>query len=123
METIATPNNLFSKTFKNQEKSFFAEVIESNLQAFTAQCWKWDRFAEFGSLVQVESDKNIILGCVIQVQTGSLDPMHSPFPYQKTEAEQLLQCKYLATLIKTKGKWLMSYPQLHAKYILLLKSA
>ena len=65
----------------------FAEVIESSLGVFTAQCWQWDYFPEFGSLVQVKSGGDRILGVVIQVQTGSMDPMRYPFPYQKTEDE------------------------------------
>ena len=101
METISNPNNLFSKTAKTTDKPFFAEVVESSLHSFTAQCWKWDGFAEFGSLVQVESGKNIILGCVIHVQTGSLDPMRSPFPYKKTEVELMAEQPQIFEFLKT----------------------
>lgn len=101
METKTTNNNLFSKTTNTTGNPFFAEVIESNLHSFTAQSWKWDDFAEFGSLVQVESDKNIILGCVTHVQTGSLDPMRSPFPYQKTESELMAEQPQIFEFLRT----------------------
>ncbi|MFH0898204.1 MAG: hypothetical protein V1855_01355 [bacterium] len=65
----------------------FAEIIQSNLDHFTAQSWQWDMFPNFGSLVEVQSGENTIFGCVTSIQTGSMDPMRSPFPYQKTEAE------------------------------------
>jgi len=103
----SNPNNLSSKTEQKkpnntmQDKQFFAEIIESNLNEFTAQCWKWDDFAKFGSLVQVESEKNIILGCVTQVQTGSLDPIRQPFPYQKTEAELMAEQPQIFEFLKT----------------------
>ncbi|KKQ11468.1 MAG: HerA-ATP synthase, barrel domain protein [candidate division TM6 bacterium GW2011_GWF2_36_6] len=111
METIQNHNNLFSKKMDPKEKSsreklsqdkpFFAELIDSNLQGFTAQCWKWDNFAEFGSLIQVDSGKNTVLGCVTQVQTGSQDPMRSPFPYQKTEAELLAEQPQIFEFLRT----------------------
>lgn len=61
----------------------FAEVIESSLHSFRTQCWEWDDFPAFGSLVRVGN----IFGCVTSVETGSSDPQRYPFPYKKTEAE------------------------------------
>jgi hypothetical protein len=98
----SNPRNLSSnQDIAIQDNKFFAEIIASNLNEFTAQCWKWDDFAKFGSLVQVESKKNIILGCVTQVQTGSLDPIRQPFPYQKTEAELLAEQPQIFEFLKT----------------------
>lgn len=66
----------------------FAEVINSSLEHFTAQCWDWDKQPRFGSLVAVQTQKLILFGCVTQVTTGSLDPIRIPTAYKKTE-EQL----------------------------------
>ena len=74
----------------SQEKSF-AEVIASSLDHFIAQSWQWDHFPDFGSLIQVTNNNITILGCVTTVQTGSMDPMRSPFPYQKTELELMIE--------------------------------
>ena len=90
--------DLFS--VENKTK-FFAEVIESSLDNFLAQSWQWDFFPSFGSLIQVESQNNIILGVVTQVQTGSMDPMRYPFPYQKTEEELLREQPQIFEFLKT----------------------
>ena len=88
-----------------QETSFeqlnFAEVIESSLDSFTAQCWQWDYFPHFGSLVQVESQTHTIFGCVVQVQTGSMDSTRSAFPYQKTEDELRTEQPQIFEFLKT----------------------
>ena len=82
-------------------KKPFAEVIESSLDSFIAQCWQWDNFPEFGSLVQVNSNDLTILGCVYSIQTGSMDPMRYPFPYQKTEKELLSEQPQIFEFLKT----------------------
>lgn len=101
MEMKENHNNLFSKKNFTAGKSCFAEVVQSNLQNFTAQCWKWDNFAEYGSLVQVEAGDSIVLGCVTQVQTGSIDPVRFPFPYQKTEQELLAEQPQIFEFLRT----------------------
>ena len=68
----------------------FAEIIESSLHSWIAQSWQWDAFPAFGSLVSINSGSRLLFGIVHQVQTGSIDPMHSPFPYKKSQ-EQLLK--------------------------------
>ncbi|MBY0352940.1 hypothetical protein K2W90_01075 [Candidatus Babeliales bacterium] len=93
-----------SKTIPAMQAStynHFAEVIQSSLETFTAQCWSWNFFPNFGSLVQVESNEHIILGCVVQIQTGSMDPMRYPFPYQKTEEELLAEQPQIFEFLKT----------------------
>ena len=87
--------------FEKQNNSFFAEVIESSLDNFLAQSWQWDFFPSFGSLIQVKSKKTVILGVVTQVQTGSMDPMRYPFPYQKTEEELLREQPQIFEFLKT----------------------
>jgi len=84
-----------------EDQKAFAEVMESNLNSFTAQCWKWDDFAKFGSLLKIESEKFTTLGCVIQSQTGSTDPMRNPFPYKKTESELMAEQPQIFEYLKT----------------------
>jgi hypothetical protein len=79
----------------------FAEVIESSLNGFLAQSWRWDSFPAFGSLVMVQGKKRTIFGLVHQIQTGSLDPVRYPFPYQKTEQELLQEQPQIFEFLKT----------------------
>ena len=67
--------------------SAFAEVIESSLTGWCAQSWQWDHFARFGSLVTSTHNTYTLFGIVHQVETGSIDPSRSPFPFKKTEEE------------------------------------
>lgn len=82
-------------------KKAFAEVIESCLDHYTAQCWEWNNFPSFGSLVCVQEGSKTIFGVVSHIQTGSMDPTRSPFPYQKTEAELLAQQPQIFEFLKT----------------------
>ena len=68
-------------------KVSFAEIIEGSLYTWTSQSWQWDNFPSFGSLLAVPQKNSIIVGIVYQIQTGSLDPIHMPVAYQKTEKE------------------------------------
>jgi hypothetical protein len=79
----------------------FAEVIESSLTSWLAQSWSWDTFPEFGSFVAIEGKKRTIFGIVHQVQTGSMDPVRYPFPYQKTEEELLREQPQIFEFLKT----------------------
>jgi hypothetical protein len=79
---------------KNSHNKAFAEVIESSLTGFLAQSWQWDQFPSFGSLVT-------IIGIVHQIQTGSMDPIRYPFPYQKTEEELLSEQPQIFEFLKT----------------------
>jgi hypothetical protein len=83
-----------------QEKSF-AEVIESSLTGWLAQSWQWDMFPSFGSLITIEEKKRTLFGIVHQVQTGSMDPMRYPFPYQKTEEELVKEQPQIFEFLKT----------------------
>lgn len=84
-----------------QQGKYFAEVIESSLTSWLAQSWSWDMFPEFGSFVAVEGKKRTIFGIVHQVQTGSMDPVRYPFPYQKTEEELLKEQPQIFEFLKT----------------------
>lgn len=81
--------------------SSFAETIESSLQGFTAQCWQWDDFPAFGSLVTIQARPRTLFGIVHQIHTGSMDPMRSPFPYRKTEEELLREQPQIFEFLKT----------------------
>lgn len=83
------------------KENCFAEVIESSLTGWLAQSWAWDQFPEFGSFVAIEGKKRIIFGIVHQVQTGSMDPVRYPFPYQKTEEELLKEQPQIFEFLKT----------------------
>jgi len=79
----------------------FAEIIESSLQGWLAQSWQWNTFPQFGSLIVVETKKRTIFGVVYQIQTGSMEPMRYPFPYQKTEEELLREQPQIFEFLKT----------------------
>lgn len=79
----------------------FAEIIESSLDTFTAQSWAWDVFPRFGSLVCVRTAERIVVGCVVHVQTGSMDPLRYPFPYQKSEEELKKEQPQIFEFLKT----------------------
>ena len=71
----------------SSHKTSFAEIIESNLYSWTAQCWQWDNSPSFGSLLVTSHNSLQILGIVHSIKTGSMDPIRQPVPYQKTEEE------------------------------------
>ena len=83
------------------KENYFAEVIESSLTGWLAQSWSWDKFPEFGSFVAIEGKKRTVFGIVHQVQTGSMDPVRYPFPYQKTEEELLKEQPQIFEFLKT----------------------
>lgn len=82
-------------------KTAFSEVIESNLHSFLAQSWQWNTFPAFGSLVAIQEKKWTLFGIVHQVQTGSMDPVRYPFPYQKTQEELLKEQPQIFEFLKT----------------------
>lgn len=79
----------------------FAEVIESSLTGFLAQSWQWNTFPSFGSLITVNSGSRKTIAIVHQIQTGSMDPIRYPFPYQKTEEELLNEQPQIFEFLKT----------------------
>lgn len=79
----------------------FSEIIQSSLQFFVAQSWKWDTFPLFGSLVMTQQHNRTILGIVYEVTTGSMDPVRHPFPYQKTEEELLIEQPQIFEFLQT----------------------
>jgi len=91
----------------------FAEVVESKLTYLIAQCWQWDVTPTFGSLVSIAGKESTLIGIVSSIETGSMDPMRYPFPYQKTEEElkrdhpqifDFLKTTFTATIIGYQDK-------------------
>ena len=68
-------------------KTSFAEIVESNISSWTAQCWKFDNSPTFGSLVITSHNSLQIFGITHSIKTGSMDPIRQPIAYQKTEEE------------------------------------
>ncbi len=79
----------------------FAEVIESSLHQFKAQSWEWNCYPDFGSIVKVTHDNQIVYGVVSGIETGSGDPLRYPFPYQKTEEELMAEQPQIFEFLKT----------------------
>ncbi len=94
-------NKVNGSLIKKIESKPFAEVVESSLQGWLAQSWQWNYFPVFGSLVIVETKKRKLFGVVHQIQTGSMEPMRHPFPYQKTEEELMQEQPQIFEFLRT----------------------
>lgn len=79
----------------------FAEIIQSSLYQWCGQCWEYDTFPSLGSLVMVETAERTFLGLVHQIETGSTDPVRTPYPYKKTEIELKLEQPHIFQFLKT----------------------
>ncbi len=79
----------------------FSEVIESSLSSWLVQSWQWNVLPAFGSLVVIKTPKRELFGIVHQIQTGSMDPVRYPFPYQKTHEELLQEQPQIFEFLKT----------------------
>ena len=75
---------------KIQPATPFAEVTESSISSWRAQCWQWDVLPAHGSLLAVQQGTRTIYGIVHGITTGPLDAQRTVFAYKKTE-EQLKQ--------------------------------
>lgn len=83
------------------KQHYVAEIVESSLYTWTAQCWRWDIIPEFGSLVSVHNKKRTLYGLVTGITTGSLDSNRYPFTYQKTEEELIREQPQIFEFLKT----------------------
>jgi hypothetical protein len=72
-------------------KTYFAEILESNISSWRAQSWEWDKIPEFGSLVTATSNDRIIFGIIYDITTGPIDSIRQPVTYKKTEEELLAE--------------------------------
>lgn len=89
------------RTMSARNSLHFAEIIESSLHEWKAQCWQWDAFPSFGSIVTIESAQIKIFGIVHQIKMGSMDPNRHPFPYKKTEQELMTEQPQIFEFLKT----------------------
>lgn len=80
----------------------FGEIIESSLDMWTAQSWKWDQFPNAGSLVVAEMSTEKVFGVITRLETGSIDPNRTPFAYQKTEEELLREQPHIFSYLMTR---------------------
>ena len=71
-----------------KEDLAFAEVIDSSVIGWTAQCWDWKKSPTFGSLVTIREDDIIRFGIVSNIKTESSDNNRMPFAYQKNSMHQ-----------------------------------
>lgn len=83
------------------KNSAFAEVVESSLNTWQGHCWQWDDFPQFGALVTITTPDRTFFGIVSQIQTGSLDPARTPFPFGKTEEELAKEQPQIFAFLKT----------------------
>jgi hypothetical protein len=97
---MLTPKTVPSPAQTNTQHAF-AEIIESALHSWKAQCWQWDAVPHFGQLVTITTAKRTIFGIVHQIQTGSSDPHRMPFSYQKTEEELLREQPQIFAFLQT----------------------
>ncbi len=68
-----------------QSTSPFAEIIESSLSTWRAQCWDWEVIPAHGSLLTVTSGSRTIFGLVHASTTGSHDQQRTVYAYKKSE--------------------------------------
>lgn len=80
---------------------FFAEVIESCLTYFKAQCWDYAYVPPFGSLVVIEQDGLAFYALVHQSFTGTDNMVYAVQAYQKTEEELKRDQPQIFELLKT----------------------
>jgi hypothetical protein len=76
-------------------------VIESSLDSWIAQSWKWDFFPIFGSIIVIESNNRRFFSIVYQINTGSSDGVRQPFAFQKTEEELLRDQPQIFEFLRT----------------------
>jgi len=83
------------------KSNFFAEIVESSLDSWTAQSWQWNKFPTFGSIIVTENNENKLFAIVSNIQTNSIDPTRQTFAYQKTEQELLQEQPQIFEFLKT----------------------
>lgn len=90
-----------SNEISKNSNQYFAEVIESSLDSWIAQSWKWDFFPIFGSIVIVESNNRKFFSIVYQINTSSNDGVRQPFAFKKTEEELIREQPQIFEFLRT----------------------
>lgn len=78
-----------------------AEIVESSLTWWQAQCWDRDNVPAFGSLMIVQTNAEPLFGIVYDIKTGSPDATRQPFAYKKTQEELLKEQPHIFTFLTT----------------------
>jgi hypothetical protein len=79
----------------------FAEIIQSSITSSTIQCWQWNEVPELGSLITIQTKKQLYFGIINMIQLGSGDPTRQPYAYQKTEEELLAEQPQVFQFLQT----------------------
>jgi len=82
-------------------KTYFAEILESTITSWQAQSWQWDMIPEFGSLVTATSNDRMLFGIIYDIKTGPIDPIRQPVAYQKTQEELQKEQPQIFEFLKT----------------------
>ena len=99
-------------------KTCFAEILESSITTFNAQCWQWDAILEFGSLVTATSNDRTIFAIIYDITTGPTDPIRQPVAYQKTQEELLSQQPQIFEFLTTSFSCIaVGYSDLHERIL------
>jgi len=86
---------------QQSNKTYFAEIISSNISTWQAQTWQWDIMPEFGSLVTVIDNGRTIFGIVYDISTSPIDAIRQPIPYKMTQEELLQNQPQIFQFLKT----------------------
>ncbi len=70
-----------------EQNTPFAEVTESALNTWRAQCWNWEVMPAYGTVLTIETPQRVLFGLVHELSTGSYDTHRTVFAYQKNEEE------------------------------------
>ncbi len=81
--------------------NYCAEVMNSSLFEWNAQSWQWDYSPPFGSLVTITDGEKKLFGIVYKAETGSIDPVHQPYPHQKNIDELLSEYPHIFEFLRT----------------------
>lgn len=85
----------------NNKSNFFAEIVESFLTHYKAQCWQPRALPGFGSLVVIEQDDLVVYALVNQSFTCADDAVFAVRAYQKTEEELKRDQPHVFALLNT----------------------
>lgn len=85
----------------NKKEHSFAEIIDSSITQATGLCWEWSKLPQLCSLVKIQQPPYTLFGLIINIKTGSNDPLRQPFAYQKTEAELLQEQPQIFAFLQT----------------------
>lgn len=85
----------------SDKSNYLAEITDSTVGHFIAQCWRWDTVPGYGSLVCAEQGASRWYGVVYRVHAGSDDPSRAVFAYQKTLDELRAEQPQIFEFLKT----------------------